>query len=76
MGDLGSIPGLENSFGEGKGYPVQYFGLENPMDCIGRGVAKESDTTEQLSLTHSTFFRGENWNFIDGINNFSEFQIP
>ena len=46
------------------------------MDCIGRGVAKESDTTEQLSLTHSTFFRGENWNFIDGINNFSEFQIP
>ena len=51
MGDLGSIPGLENSFGEGKGYPVQYFGLENSMDCIGRGVAKESDTTEQLSLT-------------------------
>jgi len=28
MGDLGSIPGLERSPGEGKGYPLQYSGLE------------------------------------------------
>jgi len=38
-GDLGSIPGLERSPGEGKGYPLQYFGLENSMDCIVHGVA-------------------------------------
>ena len=38
--DLGSIPGLGRSPGEGKGYPLQYSGLENPMDCIVHGVAK------------------------------------
>ena len=31
-GDLGSIPGLERSPGEGKVYPLQYSGLENSMD--------------------------------------------
>ena len=40
MGDLGFIPGLERSPGEGKGYPLQYPGLENSMDCIVHGVAK------------------------------------
>ena len=49
-GDLGSIPGLGRSPGEGKGYPLQYSGLENSMDCIVHGVA-ESDTTERLSLS-------------------------
>ena len=39
-GDLGSIPGLGRSHGEGKGYQLQYFGLENSMDCIVHGVAK------------------------------------
>ena len=38
-GDLGLIPGLGLS-GEGNGYPLQYSGLENPMDCIGHGVTK------------------------------------
>ena len=33
-GDLGSIPGLGRSLGEGKGYPIQYSGLKNSMDCI------------------------------------------
>ena len=47
-GDLGSISGLGRSPGEGKGYPLQYSGLENSMDCVVHG--KESDTTEQLSL--------------------------
>ena len=32
-GDLGSIRGLERSPGEGKGYPLQYSGLESSMDC-------------------------------------------
>ena len=35
-----SIPGLGKSPGEGKGYPLQYSGLENSMDCIVHGVAK------------------------------------
>ena len=49
--DLGSIPGLERSPGEGKGYSLQYYGLENFMDYIVYGAAKSmgsqrSDTTE------------------------------
>ena len=40
MGDLGLIPGLGRAPGEGKGYPLQYPGLENSMDCIVRGVTK------------------------------------
>ena len=50
VGDLGFIPGLGRSPGEGKGYPLQYSGLENSMDCTVNGGHKESDTTEQLSL--------------------------
>ena len=38
--DLGSIPGLGRSPGEGIGYPLQYSGLENSMDCIDHGVAR------------------------------------
>ena len=34
------IPGLGRSPGEGKGYPLQYSGLENSMDCIVHGAAK------------------------------------
>jgi len=34
VGDLGLIPGLGRSSGEGKGYPLWYSGLENSMDCI------------------------------------------
>ena len=40
VGDTSSIPGLGRSPGEGKGYPLQYSGLENSMDCIVHGVAK------------------------------------
>jgi len=38
-GDLGSIPELGRSPGGGKGYPLQYSGLENSMDTV-HGVAK------------------------------------
>ena len=38
-GDLGSIPALERSPGEGKGYPLQYSGLENSMDFTVHRVA-------------------------------------
>ena len=40
VGDLGSIPGLRRSPGEGKGSPHQYSGLENSMDYTAHGVAK------------------------------------
>ena len=40
VGNLGLIPGLGRSPGEGKGYPFQYSGLENSIDCIYHGVAK------------------------------------
>ena len=40
VGDLGLIPELGRSPGEGKGYPLQYSGLENSMNCIVCGVAK------------------------------------
>ena len=50
-GDLGSIPGLGRSLGEGNRYPLQYSDLENSMECIVHGVALESDMTEQLSLS-------------------------
>ena len=39
-GDLSSIPVLKRCPGEGKGYPLQYSGLENSMDCIVHGAAK------------------------------------
>ena len=47
-GDPNSIPGLGRSPGEEKSYPLWYSGLENFMDVWGY---KESDTTEQLSLS-------------------------
>ena len=43
------MPGLGRSPGEGKGYPLQYSGLGNSMDCIAHGVAK---SWTQLSNFH------------------------
>ena len=48
--DLGLTPGLGRSPGEGKGYPLQYSGPENSMDCIVHGVTK---SWSQLSKFHS-----------------------
>ena len=53
-GDLGSIPGLGRSPGEGNGYPLQYYSLENSTDkgacwaTMGSSPwgCKESDKTE------------------------------
>ena len=39
-GGLGLIPGLGRSPGDGKGYPLQYSGLENSMEYIVCGIAK------------------------------------
>ena len=38
VGDLGSIPGLGRSPGEGNSYPLWYSGLENFMDSIIPGI--------------------------------------
>ena len=43
-GDLGLIPRLGRSPGEGKGYPLQYSSLENSVGFYG--VPKKSDMTE------------------------------
>ena len=37
MSDLGLIPGLERFLGEENSYPLQYFGLENSMECVISG---------------------------------------
>ena len=52
VGDLGSTPGLGRSPGEGQGYPFQYSGLEDSMDCIVLGVTK---SRTQLSAFHFHF---------------------
>ena len=52
VGDLGLIPGLGRSPGEGKVYPLQYSGLENSMKCSSWGC-KELAVTEWLSLSLS-----------------------
>ena len=49
-GDLGLIPGLGGSPGEGKGYPLQYSGLENSMDCI----VHRAQSQTRLSDSHFT----------------------
>ena len=48
-GDLGLVPGLGRSPGQEKGYPLQYSGLENFMDCAVHGVTK---SWTQLSHFH------------------------
>jgi len=47
-GDLGSIPGLGRSPGEGNGYPLQYCGLENSMN---RGDWQATVAKSQTQLT-------------------------
>ena len=71
--DLGLIPGFGTSPGEGKGYPLQYYGLENSMDCIVYGAAKSwtwlSDfhfhfqwQERELSNTVIETMSGRSWN--------------
>ena len=54
-------PGLGRSPGEGKGYPLQYSGLENSMDCIVHGVTKSqtrlSDFHFQSAADHKQIKR-------------------
>ena len=50
VGNLGLIPRLGGSPGEGNGCPLQYSGLENATDSVVHGVA-ESNATERLRLS-------------------------
>ena len=56
-GGLGSIPGLGRHPGEEKGYPLQYSGLGNSMDCIVHGVAKSR--TQQSGFHFEPLHRKE-----------------
>ena len=61
-GDLGSVPRLGRSPGEGNGYPLQYSGLENSTNRAwwatvhGSNSCKESDMTEWLSVSLFSMF--------------------
>ena len=57
-GDLALIPGLGRSPGEGKGYPLQYSGLQNSMDWIVHGVTKS--WTRLINL-HFHFHHSKWW---------------
>ena len=51
VGDLGLIPGLGRSPGEGNGYPLQYSGLENSMNCIVMGSQRLGQDWATFTLT-------------------------
>ena len=51
VGDLGLIPGLGRSPGEGKGYPLQYSDLENSEDWIVHGITKSQTQPSDFRFT-------------------------
>ena len=53
VGDLVSIPELGRPPGEGKGYPLQYSGLENTVDYIVHGVSKSWTRQSDFLFTSS-----------------------
>ena len=61
LGLLCQRPGLGRSSGEGKGYPLQYSGLENPVDDIIHGVAKSQTQLSDFHF-HKVFF-----SYVNGI---------
>ena len=68
-GDLGSLPGLGRSPGEGKGYPLQDSGLENPRDgeawwAAISGVTQSWTRLKQLSSSSSSSLLSKNRAFL------------
>ena len=74
VGNLGSIPGLGRSPGEGKRYPLQYSGLENSMDCIVHRVAKSRTRLSDFHFTSLHFIclyvYVYGYNIMNGLINF------
>ena len=63
-GDAGSIPGSGRSPGEGNGNTLQHSCLGGPMDggawrATVHGIAKESDTNEQLNNNNKIYITGQ-----------------
>ena len=56
VGDLGLIPGLGRSPRKRKGYPLQYSGLKNSMNCIVHGVTKSRTELSDFHFDTSNFF--------------------
>ena len=63
-GDLGSIPGLGRSPGEGNDNPLQYSCLENPMDWGAWWAAVHGVTKSQTRLSDFTYFTLLYWNWM------------
>ena len=55
-GELGFTPGLGRASGEGKGYPFQYSGLENSMNCIVPGVTKNQSWLSDFQFLFFFFY--------------------
>ena len=53
-GDLGLTSGLRRSPGGGKGYPLQYSGLENSKDCIVHAVTKSQTQLNEFHFPKVT----------------------
>ena len=56
--DPSSIPGSGRSPGEGKGYPLQYSGLKNSVECIVYTVAKSRTRLSDFHFISCPFFTG------------------
>ena len=61
VGDLGSIPGLGRSPGEGSGNPLQCSGLENPMGGGAWSATVHGITKSQTQLSNFTFTLPQNF---------------
>ena len=62
-GDLGLLSGLGKSPGEGKGYPLQYSGLENSMDCIVHVVTKSQTRLSNVHFNFTCLENGRNTSY-------------
>ena len=70
--DQASIPGLGRSPGEGKGYPLQYSGLENSMDYVVHGIAKSQTWLSNFHCTSLQQYKTvKNW-CVHNLNNYTE----
>ena len=65
--DLGWIPGLGRSPGEGKGYPFQYSVLGNSRECIVHGIKEGNGIPLQYSCLENPMDGGAWWVAVHGV---------